>query len=270
MIVSNFLTTSGPVSISGWVVIILITSYALTAIRTWYRLRHIPGPRLASFSYLWMVLNTMRGRNDKAYLGLRKYGSIARNGPNYLVTDDPEVLRRLASARSKYARDSWYAAAKWYPNIETMGSMLDTAEHDAFKAKTAGGYNGRENPDLEVAIGMQTDRLVSLIRRKYLSTGDHLRAVDFAPLSRYFTLDVITRLGCGKAFGYLDEASDVYGYAGQVDRMVAIMSVAMDIPLVRRILFSPFVFGLIGPKPTDEEGIGKLMGYVRSCVIIAT
>jgi hypothetical protein len=259
MIPSNIPSLNG-FTIFGWVTASFVTWYVVSSIRTWYRLRHIPGPPLASFSYLWMVLNTMRGRNHEAYLGLKSYGSLVRNGPNYLVTDDPEALRMMASARSKYARDSWYSAAKWSPDRETMGSLLDTAAHDKIKAKMAGGYSGRENPDLEAAIDSQVARLVSLIRRKHLSSGGEHRAVDFSPLSRYFTLDVITRLGYGKAFGYLDEGIDVYGFVGQVDMMVSTMSVAMDIPLARKILFTPFVMRLVGPQPTDATGIGKVMG----------
>ncbi len=262
MIASSILVPTGPAAIIGWVVAILVASYTVTAFRTWYRLRHIPGPWLASFSYLWMVINTLRGRNDVAYLGLRKYGSLVRNGPNYLVTDDPEVLRRMAAARSKYSRDGWYAAAKWYPEVETMASMLDTAEHDKFKAKTAAGYSGRENPDLEVAVDSQVNRLVSLIRRKHLSNGEDLNATDFAPLSRYFTLDVITRLGMSQPFGYLDEGEDIFGYAKTVDDMVKKISFSMEIPLARSFLLSPFVFKIIGPKTTDKEGLGKVMGYV--------
>jgi hypothetical protein len=31
-------------------------------------------------------------------------GSLARVGPNELITDDPEVLRRMMAARSEYTR----------------------------------------------------------------------------------------------------------------------------------------------------------------------
>ncbi len=33
-----------PATLVGWAVAILVTGYAVTAVRTWYRLRHIPGP----------------------------------------------------------------------------------------------------------------------------------------------------------------------------------------------------------------------------------
>ena len=33
-------------------------------------------------------------------------GSLARIGPNELVTDDPELLRRMMAVRSEYSRGS--------------------------------------------------------------------------------------------------------------------------------------------------------------------
>ncbi len=115
------------------------------------------------------------------------------------MTDDPDVLRHMAAARSTYGRDSWYSAAKWYPDRDTMASMLDTAEHDRFKAKTAGGYSGRENTDLEAALSRRWPAWSTSSARKHLASGDDPHAVDFGPLSRFFTVDVITRLGLRQA-----------------------------------------------------------------------
>ncbi len=51
--------------------------------------------------------------------------------------------------------------------------------------------------------------------------------------------------------------TDLYGYVAEVDNMIATTAFAMEIPLVRSLLFSPLIFGLIGPKPTDKKGIGR-------------
>ncbi|KAH8878956.1 cytochrome P450 [Thozetella sp. PMI_491] len=251
--------------LAGWLVTTLIAWYISSALRAWYRLRHIPGPRLASFSHLWIAVHTFRGNNHKAYMGLRKYGPLVRNGPNYLVTDDPDVLRTISGARSKYVRDPWYHV-KFDPDRDTMASTLDTVVHDAIKAKVASGYSGRENPDLEAAVDSQVSRLVGLIRRKHLSTNDRLRRVDFCSFARFFTLDVITRLGYGKAFGYLDEGIDIYGWIAQIDGALALMSLAMDVPAIRRVVFSSFMLKLFGPKTWDQKGVGKMMGVTRRLI----
>ncbi|KAI1380990.1 cytochrome P450 [Hypoxylon crocopeplum] len=247
-------------------VALFVVWYLLSAITTWYRLRHVPGPFIASFSYLWMAKCIIFNTLYEDVGGLRKYGKLTRTGPNTVVTSDPEVLRRISSARTKYTKNEWYAAATFSPEHETMVTLLDNHDHDKLKAKTASGYNGRENPDLEVAINSQIAHLIDVIRRKHLTTNSHFCNVDFAPLSRYFTLDVITRLAYGRPFGFLDADGDLYEYTTQLDRSMKAMSLAQEIPFFRSIAFSHFLFGLFGPKPTDEKGVGKIMALTQKII----
>ncbi|KAH8883297.1 cytochrome P450 [Thozetella sp. PMI_491] len=233
---------------------------------SWYRLRHIPGPRLGSISHLWIGYHILSGNSINAFRGLKVYGSLVRVGPNYLVTDDPDVLRKMAAARTKYRRDDWFSAIKFDPKMDNMISLLDTAEHDTLKAKVARGYSGRENPDLEASVDSELIRLVDLIRRKYVSVGDNSPRFDFAMISRCFTMDVITRLGYGKAFGHLDEGTDVYGFIAQIDQLLAFLATSADIPWIRRFMFSALGLRLFGPKPTDAKGIGKIIGVTKRLI----
>ncbi|KAK4171797.1 putative cytochrome P450 E-class, group I [Triangularia setosa] len=239
--------------------------YIATAIRAWYCLRHVPGPRLAKFSYLWEFYTIITGKVQKNYLSLRDYGPLVVSAPGTIVTDDPEVLRRTMAARGSYSRSMWYAAAKFTPDTDNLGSQLDTTAHDILKAKTAGPYAGRETEGgLERAVDFQLVRFVNLIRRKYLSRGDELLSIDFAQLSRYFTMDVISSLVFGKAWGHLDEGADVLGWVGAMDKLIPMMFLGMEIPFFRTILISKYgLLGLVGPKPTDKSGLGMIMKHVN-------
>ncbi|KAK3373041.1 cytochrome P450 [Lasiosphaeria ovina] len=282
MSLPNILASASAITLCGWLSILLVSWYVASAFASWHRLRHIPGPALASFSYLWMVWHTVRGSTRPAYTDLRKkYGPVVRVAPNYLLTSDADELRRIARVRSPYSRDPWYTALVFRPNQANLLNMLDNAEHDAFKARTASAYNGRENgggADVEAAVDSQVVRLLALIRRKYLSTagpgkeagtetgGGVFRPVNFAPLSRHFAMDVITRLGYGKPFGHLDEGSDVYGWIDHVDASLVGMCLGCDIPLLRRIAFSPLGLRLFGPHPADKRGVGKVMGVINNII----
>lgn len=80
--------------------------YLVSAFITWYRLRDIPGPFLASFSYLWLANVAKSGKQFWIYRDMyKKYGPLIRVGPNELSTDDPELIRRMNGARSSYGRD---------------------------------------------------------------------------------------------------------------------------------------------------------------------
>lgn len=246
----------------AWAAALFVLWYVSSAIATWYRLRHVPGPFLARFSYIWTTYCIVTGRIWSAYVDLNKYGPVVRVGPNYVVTSDPDVLRSIAAARSRYVRDDWYRGARFHPDYEHMGMIIDNDEHDQVKAKTAGAYSGRENgAGFESAIDEQVGRLKDLIKRKYLSVdGEPLNKADLSLLMRYFTLDVITRLGYGKPFGYLDEGTDVYGWIKESDQNSMMLSLVWGQPMLRRLVYSKYGLAMFGPKDTAKEGIGKVMG----------
>jgi hypothetical protein len=100
-----------------------VLAYLVRLTRQWRRLSHVPGPLSAALSKGWMVKESLKGRqpisfkevNDKygdflfrekdiSPLLTGNLGSLARVGPNELITDDPEVLRKMMAARSEYTR----------------------------------------------------------------------------------------------------------------------------------------------------------------------
>ncbi|KAH8205388.1 hypothetical protein TruAng_000467 [Truncatella angustata] len=244
--------------------VLFFTWYIGTAAITWYRLRHIPGPFLASFSYLWIIKNNVLGRGAQEHEALRKYGSIVRTGPRYIVTDDPEILRRINGARSSYPRDAWYKAIRTEQH-DNMGTIIDTARHDRLKAKLLHGYNGRDNVSIEAMVDLQVTHLVDVIKRRYVSTKGDPKSFDLSQVIRYFTLDVITRLSYGEPFGFLDAEGDLYNYTNSVDRLIMALSLATDLPMLRWIIFSPLLIGFL-PKSTDDNGLGKVLGTAKNIV----
>ncbi|KAI2463797.1 cytochrome P450 [Annulohypoxylon bovei var. microspora] len=265
-IIVDTIGSPSPVSAGLGLLGVFVVWYIVSAFSAWYRLRHIPGPFLASFSYLWMVKSILLGTLEKDFSELRKYGPLVRTGPNSIVTNDPMILRKIASARTKYTKHEWFAAATFAPGHRTMITILDNFSHDKLKARTAQGYNGKENPDLEVAIDSVITHFIDVIRAKHLTTKDRIRTIDFARMSRYFTLDIITRLAYGKAFGFLDSDEDLFGYTGQIDQLLKAQNLSQEIPIFRYIVFSRLFFGLFGPKPSDEKGVGKIMGYTQQII----
>lgn len=230
--------------------------YLTTAVHSWYRLRHIPGPFLAKFSYLWLAYVQQSGRQYYIFRDeYTKYGPLVRVGPNELSTSDPNVLRRMTSARSQYGKDSWYGGGRWNPYEHSMFSTTDMRTHDDIKSKTAIGY-GDKNSALEPGVDAQVTTLVRLIREKY-TTGAKL--LDFGTLTSYFTMDVITKAGFGEAFGYLEKEEDLFDFLSGVRDNWQFMGITLDVPWIRDICYSPFILKLIGPKMSDKTGLGRLM-----------
>lgn len=89
---------------------------------------------------------------------------------------------------------------------------------------------------------------------------------DFARAVQYFTLDSITRIAFGEAFGYLTTDSDVYGYIESLEIMLPRISFVNDIPLFRDALFSKWGLLLTGPNKKDSKGWGKLLAVAEKVV----
>jgi hypothetical protein len=62
-------------------------------------------------------------------------GSIVRVGPHTLVTDDPDVLRRMSAVRSPYRRSSWYGALRLEADYDHVLSERDENRHNELRAK---------------------------------------------------------------------------------------------------------------------------------------
>jgi hypothetical protein len=247
--------------------------YIASTIRSWYRLRHIPGPRLASLSYLWLTRVLWKGRQYETYKTIHdEYGSsLVRVGPNELMTDDPEVARRTGSVKKgthNYPRAKWYDAMRMNVDHAAMFNLLDPHVHDRMKAKLAPGYSGRETPGVESIVDEQLGNLVQLIRSKYLhgkKSGNHNGGGEFLPLDLVrviplFTLDVISRIVLGEEFGCVKADKDVFDFYHNIEMAAPAMGVISEVPWVRDIVYSRLGLGLIMPKETDATGLGKLMG----------
>jgi hypothetical protein len=52
----------GPARLGGAAALLLLTAWVARSTWSWYRLRHIPGPVLASVSAAWMIRKISSGR----------------------------------------------------------------------------------------------------------------------------------------------------------------------------------------------------------------
>lgn len=217
---------------------------------------------LASFSYLWLARTTYSGKQYWIHRDLhKKYGPLVRIGPNEILTDDPEIIKKISSARSAYSRDQWYITGRLNPYQDNMFTLLEPEVHNKAKAKLSSTYRGRGTPDLELAVNDQVNTLVRLLRQKYVSVTPNASQplLDLGPLSSYFTMDVITRLAFGKEFGYLKDETDHYNFLQRLQELWPRMSTSADVPWIRNFLFSRTFLKVLGPKTTDKAGFGALM-----------
>lgn len=98
--------------------------------------------------------------------------------------------------------------------------------------------------------------LVQYLRGKITTNTHGPAVVDFALISMYFTMDVITRLAFGEELGFLRTDSDVHGLLQQIRGSLRIAFIPLVVPWFRDIAFSKPLFRFLRPKPTDRQGLG--------------
>ncbi|EXJ66480.1 uncharacterized protein A1O5_10632 [Cladophialophora psammophila CBS 110553] len=249
------LLTTGVGLIAGFCVLYMV----VTSITAWYRLRHFPGPSSAGFSYIWLALMSISGKSYKTQMELnRKYGHLARVGPNELITDDPDLIKLMGSARSSWARSNWYNSGRVHPADDTILNVVDTATHDKLRHSLIPGYSGRDNA-LEHDVDGQLVNLIRAIRRKYISTATECRPLDFVKLSQYFTVDTMTQISFGQPFGCLDADDDRNELLETVERIVVWGEITANVPWMQTLLSYGLIFYTLAyPLARDVGAFNKL------------
>jgi hypothetical protein len=85
-------------------------------------LRQFAGPRWAAYSRLWLCKTIASGNLSEILVDVNtQYGLIARIGPNHLVTNDPELSRKILAVGSKWRRGPWFDAIRIDPRVSNIG-----------------------------------------------------------------------------------------------------------------------------------------------------
>jgi hypothetical protein len=248
---------------AGALLVILLAALVVRTTRTWYRLRHIPGPQLASFSPAWIIKALNSGQFHEELLSIsNKYGPLVRIGSNDLLCTDPDVLRRMSAVRSPYVKGEFYETGRIIPGYNNVVCERDEGKHKALRAAMSSAYQGRDTGSLvgfEAGIDRQIEKLIALIESKYISEPGVLRPFELSTRSQFFSLDVISDLSFGKAFGFLTEDRDLFQYNEINNSAVPIMNMLQAMPWLSNVVYR-WPFRLALPNDKDSVGFGRLMG----------
>lgn len=83
--------------------------------------------------------------------------------------------------------------------------------------------------------------------------------MDFGRKASYFTLDVISSLAFGKAFGDLERDEDVHKYIEMIEETGPSIILLTVLPWIMTLLQLPILKSFL-PSAKDNFGFGKIMG----------
>lgn len=99
---------------------------------------------------------------------------------------------------------------------------------------------------------------ISLLKRKYVSSGSDVRPVDMAEKAQFFALDAIGDMSLGQPFGYLEKDQDLYQYNEINTTSLPMMNVVSVMPSLANLVHK-WPLRLLLPKEGDQVGFGRLM-----------
>ena len=140
---------------------LVVAAYIVHSCLTYARLRHFPGPKLAGWTRIPLILWHFSGRVHLKFQEInetygrsssrqalngslethRTKGPLAQVAPGVLLTSDPELIRRMAAPRSRYKRNTWYMAFRFNPNKDHVGCERDNEAHAQLKSKLTPGVS---------------------------------------------------------------------------------------------------------------------------------
>ncbi|KEY65315.1 hypothetical protein S7711_01829 [Stachybotrys chartarum IBT 7711] len=241
-------------------------AFLVSKLRQWAKLRQFKGPRSAGFCKLWQLLQSRAGT---IHMGLMEtceaYGSIARIGPNDLVTNEPELWKSIYGVRSQYKRGDFFDAFRWDPSTDISLTMKNNTQHAQRKAQLAPGYSGKEVTEFESKIDDNINNFCRLLDEKYVSSPTSTRVFDMARKIQYYTLDAATDVAFGQPLGCIDKDSDMFDYIKTVEEGFERIAVMGTYPVLAQIFDTPLLRWML-PNEKDEGGIGRIMRKSREAI----
>ncbi|RYP49476.1 hypothetical protein DL768_004835 [Monosporascus sp. mg162] len=243
----------------------IVACSILARVTAWHRLRHIKGPALAGWSRLWLLRYQLSGRLSQG-LDIASSGrDLVRIAPNMVICNDPVELRRVLSVSSGFRRSPWYSCIRMDPRKENILCVSNNKAHQQLRSCLKPGY--ALGPDQkEPLVDEQILKLVQLVEREYVSTKQKSRTMDLVRVMNYLAHDVISSVGFGRPFGYLDANDDLYGVIHEVRSITPpLTSGALFPSIFLAAIKSPFTKPLL-PKPDDKQGLGVVLGIIKGQV----
>jgi hypothetical protein len=231
-------------------------AYQIVYYRFFHPLSKFPGPFWGSVTRLWIAYHNAMG-DEIAVLQqvTEKYGPIVRITPTMLLVND---ATKLPVIYSRNATKSQHYIAGSFGKDESVFNMQDAAVHARFRKLIAGPYSFTSVKRMEPLIDEQIQHWIDKLDAQFAHTGDKL---NFAAWAVYMAYDVISSIGFGAPFGFIEKGEDVGGLIqGFHVGLLSFGLMARLYPFINWVKRTPLAKYLVA-SPEQDSGIGALMRF---------
>ncbi|GAB1199993.1 hypothetical protein APSETT444_009353 [Aspergillus pseudonomiae] len=204
-----------------------IIAIFLHLFNTWWHLRHIPGPFLASITNLQRVWWVKTGRAHLYHQAIHaKYGEVVRIGPRLVSFSNPEAISTVYPIRPGFPKgcicreaenqrelkSDFYATLR--PYTRERGAMLAVFNtqneqiHKQIKSPIAPLFSLSNVVMFEGLVEEVLSCLSEQFDTRFVGTG---KIFDFGEWLQYFAFDVMGTMSFSRRYGFLEQGRDVNG-----------------------------------------------------------
>lgn len=148
---------------------------------------------------------------------------------------------------------------------DKIPSPLTDTPHSLSYTQFSGKAN--EGFSFEPALDRQLTSFITLLERKYLSSGSDVRPFDMAEQTQFFALDAIGDISLGQPFGYLEKDQDLYQYNKINRTSLPVMNAVSVMPALASLIHT-WPLRLLLPKEGDQSRLWST-DAVRLAVLVS-
>ncbi|KAI1130704.1 putative benzoate 4-monooxygenase cytochrome P450 [Nemania abortiva] len=201
------LSTIGVLSLS------IVFAVIVKLFHTWWRLRHIPGPFLASITNLQRMLwVTTKWSHVILQDTHEKYGEVARIGPNMASFSNPEAIPTVYTTKPGFPKSDFYVTLRPFTRgtgaLHAVFNTTDERILRQIKTPIAPLFSVTSSNSFGPLVDEVLECMRGNLDRRFAETGEIFNLGDWV---QYFAFDVMGTLTFSKRYGFLDTGSDAKG-----------------------------------------------------------
>lgn len=198
-----------------------------------HRLRHFPGPKLASVSKLWHVFHALDSRNHQLFERLHEqYGDYVRIGPNEIAAFHPAAHLVLEGSATECTKSDIFDLME--PD-HSLVLMRDQQKHNARRSVWTRMLTSKAVAEYKPRMLIEVER----VKRRLSQAAENNEALTLNDMMYWFTYDVMGRCGFDKEFNQVQK-QDWHPAVAMMRRATSIFGPFQPAVWVARIGFSFF------------------------------
>ena len=149
-------------------------------------LHRFPGPILAKFSQLWLLIDTCRNKHHLTAIALhQKCGNVVRLGPNVLSLADPADIKRVYGIGKQFNKSTFYTPFTPYHVDPNVFSEQDVNVHAALKKPIVSAYSMTSLTNYEPYINEQIETFLNRLDEEFIAGPHGERPFELASWLQY-------------------------------------------------------------------------------------